>query len=92
MPWKSPDSTSTRTILGWLVASALLVACSSQPSKYKRKKECDCPKWNRMAPAPGKSVRASLGEADSPYYCGPGKGTAASTPTPTSAHASRLRP
>jgi hypothetical protein len=44
--------------LGVLLAACLLVSCASQPSKYKRAKGCDCPKWNRVAEPAGNSVRA----------------------------------
>ncbi len=28
---------------------AMLVACgSSKPAKYRKKRECDCPKWNHV--------------------------------------------
>ena len=56
---------------GLVAAFLLLQACNSQPAKYRRKKECDCPKWNRVAPAPGNSAHASAGPAGAPYYCGP---------------------
>jgi hypothetical protein len=56
-PFPSP-ATST-------VALALLVtlfaACSSQPSKYKRKKDCDCPKWNRIEQPGERGIHAIFG-------------------------------
>lgn len=56
---------------GWLLMLVLLAACSSQPAKYRRKKECDCPKWNRAVPPPGNSERACSDAVKGPYYCGP---------------------
>ncbi len=40
-----------RTYLLSLLAlpMALLIACgSSKPAKYRKKRECDCPKWNHV--------------------------------------------
>jgi hypothetical protein len=44
----------------------------SQPKKYRKKKECNCPKWNQRGQAdPRNSVRPLAEPTASPYYCGP---------------------
>jgi len=46
------------TVLLLVVGAAL--SCSSRPQKYRKKRGCDCPKWNhRHAPAPN-GVHANL--------------------------------
>jgi hypothetical protein len=35
--------------------------CSSQPSKYRRKKGCDCPKWNMHGLPANKGIHANFG-------------------------------
>ncbi|MBK9177224.1 MAG: hypothetical protein IPM46_13005 [Flavobacteriales bacterium] len=45
-------SRSARIRLGLLVlAMAIFSACATQPSKYRKKRGCDCPQWNRVPDA-----------------------------------------
>gem|GEM_PF-4187522 len=54
-----------------LLVGALVTACASQPKKYRKKKECDCPKWNQLRAEPGNSVRACGIDQPSTYFCHP---------------------
>ena len=44
MPWNKYEPI-VRIL--FLLTVLLLVSCASRPSKYKKKKGCDCPKWTR---------------------------------------------
>jgi hypothetical protein len=46
-----------------LLALAIIVAtgCASTPSKYKKKKGCDCPKWNHRLTPSERPIHANLG-------------------------------
>lgn len=61
----------------WAIPMALMTlgACSSQPAKYRKAKDCKCPEWNRMAPIPSNSYHADRRTTASPYYCGPASGS-----------------
>lgn len=54
-------SRSARIRMGllMLVAMAMFPACATQPSKYRKKRGCDCPHWNRL-PAEGQGIHAHL--------------------------------
>lgn len=43
-----------------LVVFGLFAACANQPKKYRKKRECDCPKWNLRQPPTGSQVHAIL--------------------------------
>lgn len=49
----------------------VLSACHSRPSKYKKKRGCDCPKWNHKAPSHDRGIHAILapefGTPDPPF-------------------------
>lgn len=48
-----------RTLVLGLSVICVLASCgSSKPAKYRKKKDCDCPKWNHVDPKPGSSVHA----------------------------------
>ena len=51
---------STRLMAVLLFVAVFSTACgSSKPAKYRKKRECDCPKWNQL-PAPVNGVRAGI--------------------------------
>lgn len=54
-----------------LLVGSLVTSCASQPKKYRKKKECDCPKWNQLQAEPGNSVRACGNDRPSMYFCLP---------------------
>lgn len=44
-----------------LLATLFLTACgSSKPAKYRKKRECDCPKWNQVPTANPSGVHAMV--------------------------------
>jgi hypothetical protein len=49
----------------WFLTIALVMTfatgCASTPSKYKKKKGCDCPKWNHRLTPSERSIHANLG-------------------------------
>lgn len=53
------DPSFSRKIL-FLLGLLLFTACASQPSKYRKKKECECPKWNMAKPVTGSPVHAKF--------------------------------
>lgn len=47
-------------VIVFLTGATLLSACgSSKPAKYRKKRECDCPKWNHVAPTKVNEVHAA---------------------------------
>lgn len=58
--------TATLLLIGYL-----FTACASQPKKYRKKKECDCPKWNRIQSEPENSLRAFGNDRPTTYFCHP---------------------
>lgn len=61
-PFPSPATSSVALVLLFV----LFAGCSSQPSKYKRKKDCDCPKWNRIEQPGDRGIHAILGHEACP--------------------------
>lgn len=47
----------------FLIVLAMIFAtsCASTPSKYKKKKGCDCPKWNQRTTPSERPIHANLG-------------------------------
>lgn len=43
-----------------LGAVIILTSCSSRPSKYKKKRGCDCPKWNLRTLPGERPIHANL--------------------------------
>lgn len=44
-----------------LLVTLFLAACgSSKPAKYRKKRECDCPKWNQVPAANPSEVHARV--------------------------------
>gem|GEM_PF-2356164 len=43
------------------LAAFLATSCASTPSKYKKKKGCDCPKWNQRLTPGERPIHANLG-------------------------------
>ncbi len=54
-----PNSLILKMVAIILVATSL-TACNSRPSKYRKKKECDCPKWNHRKLPLDNGVHANL--------------------------------
>ncbi len=49
------------------VSILVVTGCASQPSKYKRKKGCDCPKWNMHDLPDQRGIRANFGPTTFQY-------------------------
>jgi hypothetical protein len=48
-----------RIIIGVHIA-AILTGCASTPKKYRRVKDCDCPKWNQRIKPDERPMHANL--------------------------------
>ena len=72
MAAQRPNFRSTARSMAVFVAVSFLVACSSQPSKYRHSNDCKCPKWNYVPKPPADSEHADGHPDRTPYYCGPG--------------------
>ncbi len=58
---KNTIARPTRFMAVLLLASLFLAACgSSKPAKYRKKRECDCPKWNQVPNADPSGVHAMV--------------------------------
>jgi len=49
----------TRIMIGIQIA-AILTGCASTPKKYRRVKDCDCPKWNQRTKPEERPAHANL--------------------------------
>ena len=58
MRFINDPSISRKTL--FILGLFLFTACATQPSKYRKKKGCDCPKWNMAKPVAGSPVHAKF--------------------------------
>ncbi|MBP6311606.1 MAG: hypothetical protein WAR83_04440 [Flavobacteriales bacterium] len=59
MSTRTPNSLILKTLIIILVILSV-TSCNSRPSKYRKKKECDCPKWNHRKLPLDNGVHANL--------------------------------
>lgn len=51
---------TTRLMAALLFAMVLVTGCgTSKPAKYRKKRDCDCPKWNQVPTANPTGIHAS---------------------------------
>lgn len=56
----TPTARLLTLALAFVAGATLLSACGSgKPAKYRKKRECDCPKWNHVAPKKVNEVHAA---------------------------------